>query len=109
MALESLAEALLLVKSWSVEEKDFLDIANKLWLKIIVDRYASRLLDESFPTSFQLRLAAKDLYYAVLSGYHKGQPLPVTTRLAETFLEASHLGKLGTKDYSKVYFFLKSR
>jgi 3-hydroxyisobutyrate dehydrogenase len=109
MALESLAEALLLVKSWNVEEKEFLDIASKLWLKAIVDRYAQRLLDDSIQTSFQLGLAAKDLFYAVLSGFHKGQPLPVTSRLAETFLEASQIGKIGDKDYTKIYKFLKCK
>jgi 3-hydroxyisobutyrate dehydrogenase len=109
MALESLAEALLLVKSWDVGENEFLEIASKLWLKVIVDRYAHRLLDESTPTSFQMKLATKDLFYAVLSGYHRGQPLPVTTRLAEIFLEASKLGRLGDKDYTRIYKFLGSK
>lgn len=106
-ALEALAEALLLVEAWNVEPKVFFDAASRLWLRVVVDRYAKRLLDEKYPTSFQLRLAAKDLHYAVFSGYHKGQPLPMLSELAKTFLEASTIGGLGRRDYTRIYYFLK--
>ena len=103
----SVAEALLLAERWGVRYEKFREVADKLWIKALLDRYAGRLLSEDQPLRFRMRLAAKDMLYAVLAGFNRGQPLPHTATLALTFLEAATIGGLGEEDYTRVYRFLR--
>jgi 3-hydroxyisobutyrate dehydrogenase len=104
----SVAEALLLAEKWEVSYEKFREVADKLWIKVLLDRYAGRLLSEKQPLRFRMRLAAKDMLYAMLAGFSKGQPLPHITAMAQTFLEAATIGGLGEEDYTSVYRFLRS-
>jgi 3-hydroxyisobutyrate dehydrogenase len=107
-SMVSVAEALLLAERWGVGYEKFREVADKLWIKVLLDRYAGRLLSEKQPLRFRMRLAAKDMLYAVLAGFSKGQPLPHITAIAQTFLEAATIGGLGEEDYTRVYRFLRS-
>lgn len=104
----AVAEALLLAEKWGVGYEKFREVADKLWIKVLLDRYAGRLLSEKQPLRFRMRLAAKDMLYAALAGFDKGQPLPHTTALALIFLEAAAIGGFGDEDYTRVYRFLRS-
>lgn len=106
-SMVSVAEALLLAEKWGVSYEKFREVADKLWVKVLLDRYAGRLLSEMQPLRFKMRLAAKDMLYAVLAGYNKGQPLPHTTAIALVLLEAATIGGLGEEDYTRVYRFLR--
>jgi 3-hydroxyisobutyrate dehydrogenase len=107
-SMVSVAEALLLAEKWGVSYEKFREVADKLWIKVLLDRYAGRLLSEKQPLRFRMRLAAKDMLYAMLAGFSKGQPLPHITAMAQTFLEAATIGGLGEEDYTRVYRFLRS-
>ncbi len=106
-SMVAVAEALLLAEKWGVGYEKFREVADKLWIKVLLDRYAGRLLSEKQPVRFKMRLAAKDMLYAVLAGYSKEQPLPHTTAIALTLLEAATIGGFGDEDYTRVYRFLR--
>jgi 3-hydroxyisobutyrate dehydrogenase len=106
-SMVTVAEALLLAEKWGVGYDKFREVADKLWIKILFDRYAGRLLSEKQPVRFKTRLAAKDMLYAVLAGYNREQPLPHTTAIALTLLEAATIGGFGDEDYTRVYRFLR--
>uniref|UniRef100_A0A7C4B8U2 NAD(P)-dependent oxidoreductase n=1 Tax=Thermofilum pendens TaxID=2269 RepID=A0A7C4B8U2_THEPE len=108
-SMVGLAEAILLAEAWGVEPHKFLQVASKLWVRAIIERYGERLLSEAKPLRFKMRLAAKDMFYALKAGYDRGQPLPHIAALAQLFLEAATLGGMGEEDYTNVIRFLKSR
>jgi len=108
-AMVSVAEALLLAERWGVSYEKFREVAEKLWIRVALERYAGRLLSESQPLRFKLRLAAKDMYYALRAGFERGQPLPHVGALAQILLEAATIGGLGEEDYTRVYRFLRAR
>lgn len=106
-SMVSLAEALLLAEEWGAAYEKFREVAEKLWIKVVFDRYAGRILEEKQPVRFRLKLAAKDMLYALLAGAEKGQPLPHTAAIAQLFLEAATIGGLGEEDYTRVYRYLR--
>jgi len=106
-SMVAVAEALLLAEKWGVGYEKFREVADKLWIKVLLDRYAGRLLSENLPVRFKMRLAAKDMLYAVLAGFGKEQPLPHTTAIASILLEAATVGGFGEEDYTRVYRFLR--
>uniref|UniRef100_A0A7C3SL99 NAD(P)-dependent oxidoreductase n=1 Tax=Thermofilum pendens TaxID=2269 RepID=A0A7C3SL99_THEPE len=104
-----LAEAILLAEAWGLDASKLFQIVDKIWVRAIVERYGERLLAEEKPLRFKMRLAAKDMFYAMKAGYDRGQPLPHISALAQIFLEASTLGGMSEEDYTKVIDFLRSR
>jgi len=106
-AMIGVAEALVLVEAWRVPPQKLLEIAGDLWIKPIVERYGSRLLSETYPVSFKMSLAAKDMNYAALSGAEKGFALPHIAAMAQALLLASNSGGLGEEDYTRIYKFLR--
>jgi 3-hydroxyisobutyrate dehydrogenase len=108
-SMVGLAEAILLAEAWGVEPPKLFQVADRLWVKAIIERYGERLLSEGKPVRFKMRLAAKDMFYALKAGYDRGQPLPHIAALAQIFLEAATLGGMGEEDYTNVIRFLRSR
>lgn len=108
-AMVGLVEAVLLAEAWGVEPSKLFEVAGRLWVRAIVERYGERLLSEEKPVRFKMRLAAKDMFYALKAGYDRGQPLPHIAALAQIFLEATALGGMGEEDYTSVIRFLRSK
>lgn len=106
-AMIGLAEALVLAESWGCEPQTFFKIADDLWIKVLVERYGSRLLSENYPVSFKLHLAAKDMSYATIAGAEKGVSLPHIATMAQMLLSASMRKELKEEDYTRIYKFLK--
>ncbi len=105
-SVQALAEAIALVEAWGIGASKLFEVADRLWIKVIVDRYGRRLLADEYPVNFRLVLAAKDLMYTVQAGYEKKQSLPLTSAAAQTYLKAATSG-LGDKDYSRIFKFLR--
>lgn len=105
--IAALAEALLLARSYDVDETTIFNVLTKTMFREVVERYFNRLLAEETPTGFKLSLALKDLEYALRAGYEKGVPLPLTATTSQLYELARRAG-LGDKDYTRVYKFLKS-
>lgn len=108
MSAAALSESIALVESWGVTPSRLFDVANRLWLKSMIEKYGQRLLAEDYPTSFRLVLAAKDIMYAVESGFERKQPLQLNATLAEMFLKAAAEG-LADEDYSRIFKFVSRR
>ncbi len=105
--IAALSEALLLARTYNIEERVVADVFSKTMFKEVIERYFNRLIAEDVPTSFKLSLALKDLEYALRAGYEKGAPLPLTAVTSQVYELARKAG-LGDKDYTSVYKFLKS-
>ncbi len=103
----ALSEAIALVEAWGASHEELYRVARRLWLRSLIDKYGERLLDEEYPVSFRLVLAAKDLEYAARSGFERGQPMPLASGLAELFLLAAKEG-LGEEDYSRIAKFIRN-
>ncbi|RLE59479.1 MAG: hypothetical protein DRJ35_05670 [Thermoprotei archaeon] len=106
MSAAALSESISLVESWGVSPSKLFEVANRLWLKSLIEKYGERLLAEEFPTSFRLVLAAKDIMYAVKSGYEKNQPLFLNSTLAQMFLKAASEG-FAEEDYSRIFKYIR--
>jgi len=102
-----LSEVLALADSWNLDIDILSQAASKTWIKAILDKYLNRILNEDYPTSFRMRLAAKDLFYTEAAGYYKDQPLPIISTAMKTYLEASQKG-YRDEDYTRIYYFLRA-
>ncbi len=97
--LASLAESTALAVGWGIDLSEFLGYLKKTWMEGIVKRYEKRGFDESFPTRFPMRLAAKDLRYAAQALQRACLPSVLSSAASELFLNASMLG-MRENDYS---------
>jgi 3-hydroxyisobutyrate dehydrogenase len=97
--LASLAESTALAVGWGFELGEFLGYLKKTWMEGIVKRYEERGFDESFPTRFPIRLAAKDLRYAAQALQQVCLPSVLPSAASELFLNASMFG-MRDNDYS---------
>jgi 3-hydroxyisobutyrate dehydrogenase len=97
--LASLAESTALALGWGLDLSEFLGYLKKTWMEDIVKRYEGRGFDESFPTRFPIRLAAKDLRYAAQALQQACLPSVLPSAASELFLNASMLG-MRDSDYS---------
>jgi len=104
----ALSEAIALVEAWGASHEVLYTVARRLWLRSLIDKYGERLLDENYPVSFRLVLAAKDLEYAARAGFERRQPMPLISALAEEFLMAAMHG-LGEEDYSRIAMFIRKK
>lgn len=68
---EILSEVISLAEAWNFNLNKLYEDTLKTWLKCIFDKYMKRILSKDYPSSFRMRLAAKDLFYATASGYYK--------------------------------------
>jgi len=100
-----LSEALILSKAWDIDVDSLYEAASFTWLKPIFDKYKNRILDKEYPTSFSLKLAAKDLFYTYAAGYYKKKSLPIISTAVNSYLDAVDKG-YGEKDYTRIYYYL---
>ena len=104
--IPALATSLGLAKGWGIGEEEFIRYVESTWMKVIIDRYKERALNEQFPTRFPIYLAAKDLKY--VSEALRGVNLPaiMPDAAANLYLEATLHG-MGSKDYSNLLAFMR--
>jgi len=103
--LEVLAESMALVASWGIDVELLRKTGELTWTKALFDKYYDRILAEEHPVGFKVRLTAKDLLYAVLSGYYKNTPMPSISAAAQNFIYADNSG-YGEEDYTRAARFL---
>lgn len=104
--IQLLSEILGLVEAWGIDTNKIKEILSKTIFKPIVEKYYSRLLTESYPVSFKLALAAKDLEYARKIAEEKNQPVPLISTAATIFrLAVNH--NYEEEDYSRISLFIR--
>ena len=104
--LQLLSETLGLVEAWNIDTIKIKEILSKTIFKPIIEKYYSRLLAESYPVSFRLALAVKDLEYARKTAEEKNQPVPLISTTATIFRLAANRG-YGEEDYSRISLFIR--
>jgi len=104
--LQLLSETLGLVEAWGIDTNKIREILSKTIFKPIIEKYYTRLLAESYPVSFKLALAAKDLEYARKTAEEKNQPVPLISTAATIFRLAANHG-YGEEDYSRISLFIR--
>jgi len=105
---EILSEVISLAEAWDVNLDKLYEAASKTWLKCIFDKYMRRILSEDYPSSFRMRLAAKDLFYTTASGYYKDIHMPIISMVSQLYLHASSLG-YSEDDYSRIFKIFKRK
>ena len=102
--VNSLSEALALAESYGIGKDVVKELLSHTVFRGISEKYVDRATsDPARPASFPLRLAAKDLYYAVSSAFDRGLPLEGVASVMEKYLRAVREG-LGEADYTRIYW-----
>lgn len=97
----ALAESEALARGWGIDPELYRRVMSGTWMAPIVERYWGRGHDESFPTRFRLRLAAKDLAYASEALRAAGMPSPTVSGASNTYSLCASEG-FGENDYSHI-------
>lgn len=95
-----IAESLMILRAWSVDQNMFLEIARKLWFGPLLDRYWPRIIEEKQPR-FKLGMAGKDYWYVASALASKGLPAIVSSALYLMYFNAAS-GGFADKDYPQV-------
>ena len=103
--LEGFGESLSLAKKWGVAPELLREIASSTWTKCIFEKYFDRGLKRKGEATFTLKLAGKDLYYAVNASWKKKAFTPVIAAALQSFMEAINNG-YGENDYPQIMRFL---
>ncbi|MEB3806361.1 MAG: NAD(P)-dependent oxidoreductase [Desulfurococcales archaeon] len=107
--LQLLAEAALLSESYGVDASVFKEVLGKTVFASIVEKYLDRMKrDPHEPASFTLKLAMKDLDYAVRAGFYKGIAEPAISATLNTYRLAVKHG-FSESDYTRIYHMLKGK
>ncbi len=102
--VNALAESYSLAERYGVEKEIYRSLMEKTVFSSIVEKYLERMTkDPKDYASFRLRLAAKDLMYAVEAGFAKGISLPATGAVSQKYLAGIEYG-LGDADYTRIYW-----
>jgi 3-hydroxyisobutyrate dehydrogenase-like beta-hydroxyacid dehydrogenase len=93
-AIETLGEAIALVRKYGVEPKRFLEIANgRLIRSPVYESYGNLIVGERYqPAGFKLRHGLKDVRLALAAGEEAMAPLPVASLLRDHYLTAMARG-----------------
>ena len=102
-ALESLGEALTLVRKYGVDPHAFLDmLTSTLFSAPVYKNYGGLILDQKFdPPGFRLKLGLKDVRLALAAGEQVNMPLPIASVIRDQALAGIANG-LGDKDWSSL-------
>ncbi|RLG42344.1 MAG: NAD(P)-dependent oxidoreductase [Thermoproteota archaeon] len=97
-----MAEGLALARAAGVNPEAALDVMGEHPVGRVARYYWGRMMDESAPVRFALRLAEKDMRYVLRTAADLLRELPIMAEVQQTFLRARRLG-LGDLDYTKVF------
>ncbi len=103
--LESLGETVELASKWGVEPEVIRRVAMDTWTKAIFDKYFERGMKKDHPVGFTVKLAAKDLVYALHAGERKNAFTPAIAASLQSFIQAVNKG-YGGRDYASIIRFL---
>jgi 3-hydroxyisobutyrate dehydrogenase-like beta-hydroxyacid dehydrogenase len=100
MAIEAMAEAVVLTESVGLDREDFFDlILGTLFSGRAYESYSAQITERSFEPGFKARLALKDMRLATEVGNEIGRTLPMLEAVREG-LDKAVLAGLGEKDWS---------
>lgn len=101
--LESLGEAITLVRKYGVDPQQYLDmLTNTLFSAPVYKTYGGLILEQKFePAGFKLKLGLKDVRLALAAGEQVNVPLPVASVIRDQALAGIANG-LGDKDWSSL-------
>ena len=106
--VESLGEALALVRKSGVDPAVFLDVITGTSFDRRYRDYGRRMVEEDFEPTFPLRLGLKDVELALAAAADSGVPLPTAELLREQHLAAIADG-FGEKDWAALGAFIARR
>ena len=107
--VNALAESLNLAEAYGVDKHTVKKVLEKTVFSTLASKYIDRMTsDPEKPASFRLKLAAKDLAYAVYAGFEKYVSLPATAATLEKYLSAVESG-LGDADYTRIFWLSHKR
>ncbi len=105
--IELLAESTVMVESYGVKADKFKEILSKTVFSAIANKYIDRMRKSpEEEASFALKLAMKDLEYALRAGYPQGIPQPAIAGALNMYRTAVRLGFSGS-DYTRIYYAVK--
>lgn len=100
MAIEAMAEAVVLTESVGLDRADFFEIIlNTLFAGRAYESYSAQIAERSFEPGFKAKLALKDMRLATEAGREIGRTLPMLEAVREGLGKAVAAG-LGEKDWS---------
>ena len=104
--VNALAESLALAEAYGIDPGVVKEFLGETVFSAIASKYIDRMRrSPEEPASFTLRLASKDLHYALEAAWRRGLPLHGVAGARERFLDAVLQG-LGDADYTRVYWSL---
>ncbi len=101
--IESLAEALALVRKHGVDPRQYLEmLTSSLFTAPVYKTYGGLIVDQKFdPPGFKLTLGLKDTRLVLAAGEGASVPLPIASLIRDHFLEAIAHG-MAEKDWSSL-------
>jgi 3-hydroxyisobutyrate dehydrogenase-like beta-hydroxyacid dehydrogenase len=101
--IETLGEALALVRKQGVAPAEFLKILNSaLFRSPVYEIYGNLIAEERFdPAGFRLNLGLKDVRLALAAADKAGVPMPLASLLHDRFMAAAGRGR-GDQDWSSI-------
>lgn len=100
MAIEAMAEAVVLTESVGLDRADFFElILNTLFAGRAYESYSAQIAERAFEPGFKAKLALKDMRLATEAGREIGRTLPMLEAVREGLGKAVAAG-LGEKDWS---------
>ena len=101
--LESLGEAITLVRKYGVDPQQYLDmLTSTLFSAPVYKNYGGLILSQKFdPPGFKLKLGLKDIRLALAAGEQANVPLPMASVIRDQALAGIANG-LGEKDWSSL-------
>ncbi len=106
--VESLGEALALVRKSGVDPAAFLEIITTSSFDRRYQDYGRRMVEKDFGATFPLKLGLKDVELALAAGGDTGVPLPLGDLLREQHLDAIAHG-FGDKDWAALGEYIAGR
>ncbi|HDM92546.1 MAG TPA: NAD(P)-dependent oxidoreductase [Candidatus Korarchaeota archaeon] len=97
-----MSEGLAFARALGLDPGDLLETMGEHAVGDVARYYWARILNESFPTRFALRLASKDMKYALLTAHKVRRELPVLSAAHQQYVRAERLG-LGDADYTRLF------
>ena len=98
--LETLGEAIALMRKAGVDAGQFLEVVNSLYQSPVYANYGKIIADENYkPAGFRMKLGLKDVNLALQAAGAQAVPLPLASLLHDHYLEGLARG-LGEHDWS---------
>jgi 3-hydroxyisobutyrate dehydrogenase-like beta-hydroxyacid dehydrogenase len=100
MAIEALAEAVVLTEAQGVERQAFIDLMlQTLFGCRAYQNYGGKIVENDYETGFRLALGLKDLRLATAAGASSGKAMPMLDAVREQMTRAADAG-LSERDWS---------